>query len=409
MAIQTATATAGTAQALTNSIRTQYVEEYLDAAMTERVYDQIAQPFPDNSEMFRGSSIQVEFLSDMAPGVTAISEVADVTPQALRDSTASLTPTSRGEVLQASELLLIQAFTNYGAKRIQKVGKNAMESIDLLAQEAANQGAHIERAAARASLDAGSTAHNADDAVFEKAWIRFLSNKVPDFNQMMNIGATTFVAITHPAVYSDMIRTGNIQSIMQYQNAEILFNHELGALSAFRIVVSPWAKVFYGAGADNGTDVVATSLKSASNALAKTVTLSASTHLDSGLGAWWTVGTEETGNTFFPQNERIKWVSNTTSIVTFVGEGPNGGFRFDHTTADVVRNADSAYTIVFGGPESLAKVYAPDVGEFGMLVGPRRHGSLDQFDSFGWKFYGGYGILSDNRILRAEVSVRSEA
>ena len=409
MPIQTASASAGEARALSNSIRTQYVEEYLDAAMTERVYDQIAQPFPDNSEMIRGSSIQVEFLSDMAPGVTAISEVADITPQALRDATASLTPTSRGEVLQASELLLIQAFTNYGAARIKKIGKNAMESIDLLAQAAANQGTHLEAAAVRASLDAGSTAHNADDAVFEKAWIRFLSNKVPDFNQMMNIGATTFVAITHPAVYSDIIRTGNVQSIMQYQNAEILFNHELGALSAFRLVVSPWAKVVYGAGADQGTDVVATSLKAASNSLAKTVTLSVSTHLDSGLGAWWSVGTEETGNTFFPQNERVKWVSNTTSIVTFVGEGPNGGFRFDHTTSDVVRNADSVYTIVFGGPESLAKAYAPDVGEFGMLVGPRRHGSLDQFDSLGWKFYGGYGILSDNRVLRAEVSVRSEA
>src|SRR3989304_3619024 len=240
MAIQTASASGGTARALSNSIRTQYVEEYLDAAMTERVYDQIAQPFPDNSEMIRGSSIQVEFLSDMEPGTTAISETADVVPQALRDATASLTPTSRGEVLQASELLLIQAFTNYGAARIRKIGKNAMESIDLLAQAAACQGVHLEAAVARASLDAGTTSHNADEAVFEKAWISFLSNKVPDFNAVMNIGARTYVAITHPAVYSDIIRTGNTQSIMQYQNAQILFNHEMGALSAFRLVVTPW-------------------------------------------------------------------------------------------------------------------------------------------------------------------------
>lgn len=409
MAIQTASAAGGTTVALSNSIRTQYVEEYIDAAMTERVYDQIAEAFPDNSEMIRGSSVQVEFLSDMEPGTTAISEIQDVNPQTLRDATASLTPTSRGEALQASELLLIQAFTNYGAARIRKIGKNAMESIDLLAQEAACQGSHIERAAARASLDAGTTGHNADDAIFEKAWIRFLANKVPDFNEIMSIGARTYMAIMAPAVYSDIIRTGNVQSIMQYQNAEILFNHELGAIAAFRLVVSPWAKVFYGAGADQGTDVVNTSLKSAANALAKTMTLSSSTHLDSGLGFWWSVGTEETGNTFYPKNEHVKWVSTTTSVVTFIGEGPNGGFRFDHTTSDVARNADSVYTIVFGGPSSLAKVYAPDVGEFGMMVGPKRHGTLEQFDSVGWKFYGGYGILSDNRVLRAEVSVRSEA
>lgn len=409
MAIQTASASAGSAQALSNSVRTQYQEVYLDAAMAERLYDQIAKPFPDNAQMARGSSVQVEFLSDMAPGVSAISEVADITPQALRDSTASLTPTSRGEALQASELALLQTFTDYGAARFRKVGKNAMESIDLLAQEAACQGVHIERAVARASLDAGTTSHNADDAIFEKAEIRFLSNKVPGFGEDQSIGPSTYVAIMHPAVFSDIRRTGNIQSIMQYQNANILFNHELGAIGHFRLVVSPWAKVFWGAGADNGTDVVNTSLKANANALSKTMTLSTSTHLDSGLGFFWAVGTEETGNTFYPQNEHVKWVSATTSVVTFVGEGPNGGFRFDHTTSDVVRNADSVYTIVFGGSESLAKVYDPAVGEYGQIVGPKRQGLLDQFESIGWKFYGGYGILSDNRILRAEVSARVEA
>src|SRR3972149_9012347 len=174
MAIQTASASAGEARALATAIPTQDGEEYRDAAMPERVYDQTAQPFPDTSEMIRGSSIQVEFLSDMEPGVTAISEVADVIPQALRDATASLTPTSRGEGLPASELLLIQAFTNYGAARIRKIGKNAMESIDLLAQAAACQGTHLEAEVARASLDAGTTGHNADDAAFEEAGIGFL-------------------------------------------------------------------------------------------------------------------------------------------------------------------------------------------------------------------------------------------
>ena len=406
---QTASDSTGTAVALSNSVRTQYQEVYLESAMAERLYDQIAQPFANNAEMSRGSSVQVEFLSDMEPGVTAISEVLDVAPQTLRDQTASLTPTSRGEVLQASELLLLQAFTDYGAARMRKIGKNAMESIDLLAQAAACQGTHIERAAARVNIDAGTTSHNADDAIFEKAWIRFLENMVPDFNEILNIGSRTYVAITTPSVYSDIIRTGNVQSVMNYQNADILFNHELGAIAAFRLVVSPWAKAFYGAGIDATTDVVATSLKAASNALTKTVTLSASTHLDTGLGFFWSIGTEETGNTFYPKNERVKWVSTTTSIVTFVGKGSNSGLRFDKTTADVVRNADTVHTIIFGGPQSLAKVYSPAVGEFGQIVGPKRGGNLDQFESMGWKFYGGYGILSDNRVLRAEVSARAEA
>jgi N4-gp56 family major capsid protein len=410
MAQQTASSSVGTAVALSNSIRTQYQEVYLEAAMAERVYDQIAKPFPNNAEAIRGSSVQVEFLSDMEPGVTAISEVADVVPQALRDATASLTPTSRGEALQSSELLLIQAFTDYGAARMRKIGKNAMESIDLLAQAAACQGTHIERAAARASIDAGTSGHRANDGMFRKAWVRFLENHVPDFNQILNIGTRTYVAITSPSVYADIIAVeGNVVSIAQYQNADILFNHELGAISAFRLVVTPWAKVFYAAGAAQGTDPFATSLSANANALSKTMTLSASTHLDSALGWFFSVGTEETANTFYPKNERIRWTSTTTSIITFVGKGPNGGLRFDHTTSDVLDNSDSVHTIVFGGPESLAKVYAPEVGEFGAVVGPKRGGTLDQFESIGWKFYGGYGRLSENRILRAEVSVSMEA
>jgi hypothetical protein len=95
-------------------------------------------------------------------------------------------------------------------------------------------------------------------------------------------------------------------------------------------------------------------------------------------------------------------------VITFIGRGANSGLRFDHTTSDVVRNADSVHTIVFGGPQSLAKVYEPSVGEFGSVVGPKRDGMIDQFESIGWKFYGGYGILSENRILRAEVSCATE-
>ena len=98
MTIQTATASVG--QPLSNSIRTQYIEDYLEGAEQERLYDQIAAPIGKSMETLqRGSSVQVDFLSDMQPGTTAISEVADITPQALRDATASISPTSRGEAL----------------------------------------------------------------------------------------------------------------------------------------------------------------------------------------------------------------------------------------------------------------------------------------------------------------------
>ena len=93
----------------------------------------------------------------------------------------------------------------------------------------------------------------------------------------------------------------------------------------------------------------------------------------------------------------------------FVGTGENGGLRFKHLTTDTVTNNDSVYTIVFGGPESLYKLYAPSVGEFGEVVGPKTSGLAEQFSSVAWKFYGNYGRLTENRILRGEYSSSYEA
>jgi hypothetical protein len=83
--------------------------------------------------------------------------------------------------------------------------------------------------------------------------------------------------------------------------------------------------------------------------------------------------------------------------------------RFDHPVGAAVSNDDNVATVVFGGPESLMKVYDPQVGEFGEVVGPKKEGLLDQFVSLGWKWYGQYARPIENRILRYEVSLGRDA
>lgn len=402
MAIQTVAAASG-AVALTNSVRARYKSDYMAAALMERVYDQIAYPFAQ--ELVAGSSVYVPHISDMTPGVTAISETVDLTPQTVLDALTQITPTSRAEAIQCSELILLQAYTDYGAERARMVGKNMMESIDILARDAATQGDLVSRAAARASLDAGSSGHRLDDAQFTKASTMLSSLKCPGWavNGQMN-----WAAIMHPAAFHDIREGGNVVSIAQYQQASIILAHELGSVGPFRLVVSPWAKVFGAAGVDND-DVVATTLQTQAAALQKDISLATVTHLDSSMDQYWTIGTEETGSTHYPQNEIVRSISHATGIVTIVGEGANGGLRFTHASGTAVRNADNVYPVVFGGPQSLVKLYQPSVGEYGMMVGPKVDGLVDQFISLGWKFYGGYSILSQNRIVRAEVSSSLQA
>lgn len=407
MAVQVVTQ-AGSAVALSNSVRTQYIENYLEGAMVERLYDQIAMPVgKPMEELKRGSSVQVEFLSDMTPGTTAISEVVDITPQTLVDATASLTPTSRAEALQASELLLIQAFTDYHAKMAQRVGKNMIETVDSLARNAATQGSlFLRNAAARTALDAGSTGHRADDALFFEASAMLQTLRVPGFKDRVN-GNPAWPAIMHPYVYHDLLRTGNVITIAQYQSQGILFNHELGSLGEFRPVVSPWAKVFLGAGATNAKSVD-TVVTSSLAKLDTTLLISNTSSVEQ--GDWLNIlDTRETGATHVHTNERVKYASASNKTITVIGGAANGGINYAHAAGVTINNNDSAYTIIFGGPDSLAKVYATEVGEYGQIVGPKMVGTVDQWVTLGWKWYGGYGRLRENGLLRAEVSVSAEA
>src|SRR3989304_3282286 len=121
----------------------QFKETYEREAMFNRLYDQFAVPFPgDMAKMMSGSSVTYPFLSDMDPGVPAISHTVD------------------------------------GPK---KRGKTQAESVDLLAQAAALQGTFVYRAAARASLDAGTTAHRASDALFARMEVYLMNARVPGF------------------------------------------------------------------------------------------------------------------------------------------------------------------------------------------------------------------------------------
>ncbi len=402
MTVQVVTAAAG-AEALTNAVRTRYINDYIDAALMVRLYDQFAEPIgQDMDRLAEGSSVTLNYISDMNPGVTAIPETVDITPQALSDGVTTVTPTSRAEALQSSELLLLQSYTPYGAERFKAIGKNMMESVEILARDVATQGSvkFSDAGVVRSLLDAGCTSHRADDGLFTQMSTMLANFKAPSF---VDMDQPVWGAIMHPAPYHDIREDGNVVLIAQYQKANIILNHELGAIGPFRLIVSPWAKVFGGAGADND-DVIDSSFVSALTALDKTLKTSATTHFDSSMNQWWTIGTEETGGTHQPKNERIWTVSFTTSVVTFVGEGANGGLRFDHPTSDLARNADTIYPIVFGGPRSLVKVYQPSVGEFGKIVGPKIAGTVDQFVTLGWKAYLGYGRPNENFLIRAEVT-----
>lgn len=395
---------------LSNSVRARYQNMYEQALFAQRVYDRLAAPVgSDMARFIQGSSIVIPFMSKMDIGTGTISEITDKTPQALKDATVSITPTSRGEVLQQSELIHIQNYAeNFESELINVLAENAVESIDLVAQAQALQGNFVMRAVARASLDAGTAGHRLSEAEFDKAGNMLYEFKVPmwmpsgDANLSEDDSGGAWFAIIPPDAYYDLrVNSTNITAIYQYQQGEKYFKHELGALGKFKLIVAPWAKVFGGAGADNGT-AVATTLSAAADKLDTVITVASATNIT--VGRYLTIGTEETGDTHYETNQRVRVASVNGNDVTIIAAGANGGLRFDAANGAAVRNADSVYPVVYGGPGSLKKWWNPGTGEFGEVVVDNEVGSLNQWVSRGWKWYGAYARPIEKLLVRGEYA-----
>jgi hypothetical protein len=390
---------------LTNARFTKYIPDYIRAAMFNRVYDALATAPEDNADLYRSSSIVMNFLSDLEPGTTEIPENADVTPVSFRDATTTITPTSRYNAIEASEKLMNQAGTNYAQERFEALGKNMMESVDLVAMAEATTGALRFAGAARTSLDAGTAGHLLSDSVIAKATADLQTFKVPGWEDPAS-GQPKWFAIMHPYAFADLRAATNIVAISQYQKASILLRYELGEVGPFKLIVTPWAKTFWGGGAANGS-AIETTLNGAVNALAKTIVVAANTNMD--VGDRVLIGTHETGNTHYSTNEIVTIAGVNSTTITIAGEGSNGGLRFDHAHGAAVSNDDNVGTVVFGGPESLTKIYDPAVGEYGDVVGPKKEGILDHLYTLAWKWYGTYDLSIENRILRYEVAFGRDA
>lgn len=393
---------------LSNAVTTRYTTKYQDGVESLRLYDQYALPvgapqFELETRRGMGSTYTFNFLSQMTPGTTAISETADIAPQILRDATATITPTSRGEAMKWSQLIDIEAYTDYVAKRYEILGQNMMESVDNLAKAAALQGSLVVRAAARASLDAGTTTHNLSESAMWSAVSMAESLKLPTF--ITSSGRKMLMATMHSDAYYDLFHSGNVVSVAIYQNKDILFNGELGEIANCKLIVSPFAKVFGAAGAANATNANYTT---SASALALDKTVSVTTGTNNTAGRLLLIGTIETANTHYDDNERVKVVSGTTTA-TIVGQGANGGLKYDHAAGVSFDNHDHVYPVVFGSPGSLVKVFAQEVGEYGEVVGPLKDGLAEQWTSLAWKWFGGYGRMAENYILRGEYSSSLDA
>src|SRR5512138_3504576 len=108
--------TTQTISSLSYAVRQQYIPDYIRGAQAPRLYDAYAQEGAIPREYVKGSSVNVNFLSELPPATSVIPEDSDVVATSLVDAQTAMGWSSRWNLLRYTEKLLTQAYTKYGAE-----------------------------------------------------------------------------------------------------------------------------------------------------------------------------------------------------------------------------------------------------------------------------------------------------
>ena len=233
---------------LSVEMKTFYSDYLIDNAKPLLVHDQFAQkhPIPKNG----GKIIEFRKYSPFAKALTPITE--GVTPDGNKLNTSKITAeiAQYGDYVELSDVLLLTAIDNNLVEATKLLGNQAGETLDTITREVIVGGTNVQYAggvSARSALT-GDSKLTVDDC-FKAA--RFLktqkAKKIDGY----------YVAIIHPDVAYDLMRSNDWVNAVQYAGSSQLFEGEIGRVAGIRFVETTEAKIFAGAGA-SGKDVYAT-------------------------------------------------------------------------------------------------------------------------------------------------------
>jgi hypothetical protein len=419
MAIQQST-TGATAGNLTR-----YETEYRKHLQDTMTYDQFA---TENFATFepRGTTVQIAWATKMQPRPTTAvgNETSDFDPQTIRDVTRSMSRIYMHDGAKWHELVSLKSSLDPVGELMKAVKQNAKESIDALARRVATEGSLVlygdNTHSSRITLDLGTPGDN-------MSIDRFVEVKSMLGSWQRDDG---LMVVMDDFTYSDLLTasSGVLTSRQAYteEAARIVYNYELATLSDIKIVVSPYAKAFYGAGADNASAVATTVAASVTTPTANTagsqiIEVASATNISG--SKWLTIGTVQTSTesdaTILTEIVRVVGIGTgitvngsavtgaTATSVLIVGKGPGGGLLYDHSVGAAVENGDTVHASIFGTSKSLAVDHFK-YSRYGTLVPKFEDGNAKQWTTLSWKYYGNYGRFDESRLVRVETSARGQ-
>ena len=395
--------------ALANEIRALYDAEYYIAGQSHTYWDQFSN-VKKVANGVRGSSLEWPILESGQPTSTALDELSDVVPQAMKVNPVTISIGEYGGAVEVTKFASAVSYVDIYQQAAEFNGYTMAESVDNIVRAVAGQGSRVFYQNARTARSAFVGQSTAADIVTPR-FIEYLSVLVARGLKMPMYDDGSVCTVLHPFVFFDLLQASDPRSMAIRLAPEILFNGELAYWGGMRIVVSSNAKGFWGAG---GTNVAADFQSTLAAPLNPADTNMKITSLATPplVGQWVAVtDTVETGNTWYDTNELFCVTavgtagSGGTGVDFFAldpGPGDGGGARYAHATLTTVTNKNSAYPICVMGPNSVTKYHSDLTGPWGetVVVGPLDR--LGRFKTLGWYLLAGWGRTRAGWLPRGE-------
>lgn len=229
-----------TQSSLSAEMKTFYENTLIDMAEPKLVHDRFADkyPIPKNG----GKTIEFRKYSPLAKATTPLTEGVTPSGNSLSVSTITANVNQYGDYIKLSDMLELTAIDNNVVQSTKLLGSQSGRTLDTITREILNSGSHViyppkadgTEVLDRTALD--ETCALNVDTIFKAA--AQLEGMNAD-----GIDGENYVAIIHPYVAYDLMRTPEWIDVHKYSDPESIFKGEIGSIGNVRFVKSTEAKI----------------------------------------------------------------------------------------------------------------------------------------------------------------------
>ncbi len=230
---------------LSSEMKTYYEKRLIDVAEPKLVHDQFGDKYPIPKA--GGKSIEFRKYDSLDKATNPITEGVTPTGNSLNVSAVTESVMQYGDWIQLSDMLEMTAVDNNVLQATRLLGAQAGRTLDSITRDVLAGGTNV--------LYAPTVANSVETAVTSRLGINQTSKITADLifraaAQLKGMNADPiddkFVAIIHPYVAYDLMRSDEWIDAHKYASPENIYAGEIGKLAGVRFVESSEAKIFRG-------------------------------------------------------------------------------------------------------------------------------------------------------------------